>query len=143
MVEIWGSGRPDYSMQAERTAVTTYRTEQEQSLFMSSTINVAASGTATLNITAPETNYRYVIKNISLNFDKNVLGQLDFVVGTSSNSTVLQDYGYQKVERFIPDGIAIASGILPTVTIWNRGDVASTANIIVSGVNEKSISVLV
>lgn len=143
MVETWGSGRPDYSMQAERTAVTTYRTEQEQSLFISSTINVTASGTRTLSITAPETGYRYVIKNLSLNFDSNVLAQLDFAVGSFTNSTLLQDYGYQKVDRTIPDGVAITSGVSSIATIWNLGDVASTANIIVSGVKEKSISVLV
>ena len=143
MVATWGTGRPDYSMQAERTAVTTYRTEQEQMLTISSTINVTASGTQTLTIPAAETNYRNIIKSVSLNFDTNVLGKLDLVIGSFSNSTAFQDYGYQKIERVIPDGIAISSGVTGNITIWNLGDVASTANIIVSGITEKSISVII
>lgn len=143
MLESWGTGRPDYTMQTERTAITTYRTEQEQILFISSTINVLASGTQTLTISAPEPGYRYIIKNVNLNFDTNVLGKLDFVINASfANSTILQDYGYQKIERTIPDGVAIASGVSSVVTIWNLGDVASTANIVVSGIKEKSISSL-
>ena len=95
VVEQWGIGRPDYSVNVEKSVEPIIRSWEDVATLSLSIINLAPGDTTIYN--TGQLDYTHFITNGALTADANVLIELK-IYAMPENTLIIAGTGYQKIE---------------------------------------------
>ena len=131
VVEQWGIGRPDYSVNVEKSVQPIIRSWEEIASLALSITNIAAGDTVTYD--TGQLDYTHFITNGALTADANVLLELK-IYAMPENTLIIAGKGYQRIE-FKSDATIPIDNIKLTIT--NHGD--TTVNLLYWHVGVKGL----
>jgi len=131
VVEQWGIGRPDYSVNVEKSVQPIIRSWEEIASLALSITNLASGDTVTYN--TGQLDYTHFITNGALTADANVLLELK-IYAMPENTLIIPGKGYQRIE-FKSDATIPIDNIKLTIT--NHGD--TTVNLLYWHVGVKGL----